>query len=482
MIRAIILLKNAVLLAVVLSSVSQAQTLTLPNQTGIRFFGARDTDGNYMNRTSVDGWIRARTPESDRDDTRWSSFYQSSDLTTTVADRHTTPHVITDGSAKTGAFIQLTKPVNITGSIIRLRVRSTDWKNLDEFSLILASDGTGFERTLTTDMTRVVVNPVDNTWIDITISVDQLERWGDPDIENITAVLWKSRAKNNETITTSIDHFAVERTDGTRIQEIDPVIPRPEMIRERDRRDWGISVNKTDYTTNTGKRYGGQGITALANYYNGKFSLVGELGVGQLNNHSNKNFLLGDVTATYRVSRNFSVFAGLNGDAVASDAALAVGATYTGVSLGAELSKDGLGGITGGVYQQWYSNSNVQQGFFAKVYAETLIEGVNVYVSTKQYTNSLPYNGLFYSPASYARYNIGVGYRLAPNEEWTLSGHADIGQAVAAGATSNVSSYRIAIDKTLVKNMSAGIAIGSDINPSNNYRYNYVMANFRYTF
>ena len=331
-------------------------------------------------------------------------------------------------------------------------------------------------------MTQVVVNPVDNTWIDITISVDQLERWGDPDTNNITAVLWKSRAKNNETIITSIDHFSVERTDGTSIQELDPVIARPLMIRERDRRDWGISVNKTNYTTDTGTRYSGQGITALANYHYDRFSLIGELGVGQLDNLSNKNFLLGDITAAYRVNGNFSVFAGLNGDLVASGAALAAGTTYTGISLGAELSKAGLGGITGGVYQQWYSNSNVQQGFFAKIYAETPIEGVNVYVSTKQYTNSLPNNGLFYSPASYARYNIGVGYRLALNEEWTLSGHADIGQAVATGTTSNVSSYRVAVDKTLVKNMSAGIAIGSDINPGNNYRYNYIMASFRYTF
>lgn len=473
---------TAVLLAVVLGGVAQAQTLTMPNQAGIRFFGARDTDGNTMSRTSVDGWVHARTPQSDRDDTRWGSFYESSDLTTTIINRHMIPQVITDGSAKTGAFIQLTDPVNITGGTVKLRVRSSDWKNLREFSLILSSDGTEFERTLTVDIARMVVSPVDNEWIDISIPVADLERWGTPDTDNITTVLWKSRARGDENITTSIDHFSVERTDGTRIQELDPVIARPLMIRERDRRDWGISVNKTNYTTDIGTRYSGQGITALANYHYDRFSLVGELGVGQLDNLSNKNFLLGDITATYRVNRNFSVFAGLNGDVVASDAALATGSTYTGVSLGAELFKEGLGGITGGVYQQWYSNSNVQQGFFAKIYAETPIDGVNLYVSTKQYTNSLPNNGQFYSPGSYARYNIGVGYRLALNDEWTLSGHADIGQAVADGARSNVSSYRVSIDKTLVKDMSAGVAIGSDINPGNNYRYNYVMATLRYTF
>ena len=473
--------KTVLFLALLVGFAAQAQTQPV-TQLGIRYLGAADTDGNTMSRASVDGWVHKRTPQSDRDDTRWNSYYESSDLTTIVTSKHTEPRVITDGSAKTGAYIQLATPVDITGGTIRLRVRSDDWKNLREFSLILSSDGAGFERTLTADMTQVVVNPVDNIWIDVVISVDRLERWNDPDTKNITAMLWKSRAKGDQTITTVIDHFAVERTDGTMIQELNPVIARPLMIRERDRQDWGISVNKTNYTTDTGARYSGQGITALANYHTDNFSLVGELGVGQLNNISNKNFLLGDMTATYRVNRNFSVYAGLNGDAVASDAALAVGATYTGVSLGAELFKEGLGGITGGVYQQWYSNSNVQQGFFAKVYAETPIDGVNVYVSTKQYTNSLPDNGLFYSPASYARYNIGVGYRLALNEEWTLSGHADIGQAVANGVTSNVSSYRVAVDKTLVKNMSAGIAIGSDINPGNNYRYNYVMANFRYTF
>jgi hypothetical protein len=474
-------MKNTVL-CVALMTVFAAHASVTPNQIGTRYLGAIDSDGNSMSRVSVDGWVHNRTPESDRDDTRWNSYYESSDLSTTITHRHTIPQVITDGSAKTGAYIEYSKPVDITNGVLRMRVRSTDWKNIKEFSLILASDGTKFERTLTADMTQVVVNPVNDTWIDIVLHVSALEQYNNPDVKNITAVLWKSRARGDQTITTVIDNFVVERQDGTLINELSTVIPRPEMIRERQRQDWGISVNKTQYTTDIGTAYSGQGITALANYHNGGFSLVGELGIGQLDNAPNKNFLIGDMTATYKINRNVSIYAGLYGDAIASDAGLAMAATFTGVSVGAEVSKENLGGISGGVYQQTYSNNNIQQGFVAKVYAETPITGVNVYVSTKQYTNSMPYNGLFYSPESYARYNIGVGYRLALTDEWTLSGHVDVGQALADGAWSDVNSYRVALDKTLVKNMTAGVAIGSDINPSNNYRYNYVMGTFRWTF
>ena len=473
-------LKNTVLSLALMTGFA-VQAGAVVNQAGIRYLGATDSDGNSMSRVSVDGWVHRRTPEADRDDTHWNSFYESSDLSTTIVGQHTIPRVVTDGSAKTGAYIEYTRPIDVTGGTVHLRVRASDWQNIKEFSLILSSDGTHFERTLTADMTQLVVRPVDGEWIDISVAVDRLERWGNPDLTAINAVLWKSRATGDQTITTEIDRVLIERS-GVMIDEANPQIARPQMIRDRQRQDWGVSVNKTNYTTDIGTRYSGQGITALANYYNGNFSLVGELGVGQLNNVSNKNFLLGDMTATYRINRNFSVYAGVYGDAVASDAGLAAGATFNGVSLGAEVSKDGLGGISGGIYQQTYSNANIQQGFVAKIYAETPIDGVNVYISTKQYTNSLPYNGLFYSPPAYARYNIGVGYRLALNEEWTLSGHADIGQAVAAGTWSNVNSYRVALDKTLVKNMSAGVAVGSDINPSNNYRYTYVQANFRYTF
>lgn len=469
-------------LALITGFAAQADGLsTMPNQAGVRYFGGADTDGNRMGRVSVDGWVHKRTPESDRDNTKWNSFYEASDLSTPVVNRHTQPRVITDGGAKTGAYIEYDKPINITDGTIKFRVRSSDWKNIREFSLIFSSDGAKFEKTLTADMTQLVITPVNDQWVDISVSVERLEKWGNPDLTHINAVLWKTRAREDQTITTEIAGLKIERY-GVDVAEVNTVIPRPDMIRERDRQDWGISVNKTRYVTDAGTTYNGQGLTALANYHTNNFSLVGELGVGQLNNRSNKNFLLGDMTATYKINRNFSVYAGVYGDAVASDAGLAAGATFTGVSLGAELSKEGLGGISAGVYQQTYSNDNIQQGFMAKVYADTPISGVNVYASTKQYTNSLPYNGLFYSPPSYARYNIGIGYRLALNEEWTLSGHADIGKALADGTWSNVNSYRVAIDKTLVKNMSAGVAIGSDINPSNNYRYNYVQANFRYTF
>lgn len=449
-----------------------------PNQAGIRWFGAVDSDGNKMNRTSLDGWIHNRTSNKTIIDTKWNSFYLSNDMNTSLINNQIIPNVVSNPGSRSGAFIKLDQSVDITDGVMIVRVKVSDWNQIKEFSLILSSDGTNFENTITADMTTLVKNKINDQWISVVVPVHQLERYQNPDITKINAVMWKVTDRGRQVVT-EVDGFSVIRDDHVIVNSI---IPPPEMIRERDRQDWGIGINQTNYVTDKNNRYNGQGLVMLANYNSGPFSLVGELGVGQLNNGPKKNFLLGDMTATVRINKNLSLYGGVYGDVVASDTGLADSATFTGFSIGTELSHDDVGGISFAGYQQNYSNNNIQEGFLAKAYLNTPIDGINVYVSTKQYVNSLPYNGLFYSPENYSRYNIGIGFRQPLGSEWTLSGHVDIGQALADGEWSNVNSFRISLDKTLVKNFTFGIAVGSDINPGNNYRYQYGQLVLRYTF
>ena len=239
--------------------------------------------------------------------------------------------------------------------------------------------------------------------------------------------------------------------------------------------NFGMSYAKTFYT-NPSAQYWANSVSLLANYWKEDNAVFGTLGVGVLNS---KAYLTGDMTAMRFLNKNFAASVGVYGDVVDSVAGLQNGITFTGVTTGLDAYND-FGGLVGSVRQSYYSNSNIQSGWFAKSYVN-VADGINVYVSTKQYHNSNPYNGYYYSPNNYARYNLGVGFRKL-FDNFTLAGFVEGGQANADSVWSNAGAWRVAIDSLPVRNWTIGAAGGSDINASNNYMYHYLDLHARYTF
>lgn len=147
----------------------------------------------------------------------------------------------------------------------------------------------------------------------------------------------------------------------------------------------------------------------------------GYAGVGQ---HNSGVYLLGDVGATYTLTKQVDIIGGVYADLVDSERGLDQATTYIGAYGGVDYHADPYGAVAL-VYQNDYSNNNTQLGVRTKVYY-SFIPGWHAYVKTKDYTNSNPWNGHFYSPDVYERRSVGVGWRLR-NSDWLYTGWVEAG-------------------------------------------------------
>lgn len=206
------------------------------------------------------------------------------------------------------------------------------------------------------------------------------------------------------------------------------------------------------------------------------YTLIGHAGVGQI--HS-KQFLFGDIELQKRLNKYVTVSAGFYGDVVDSVVGLDEGITVNGIVVGGEVSNE-YGGVAGNVRQAYYTNGNTQTGWFLKPYVN-VFEGVNVYVSTRQYTNSDPYNGDFFAPEDFERYNFGVGFRQRIYG-WVVSGFVEQGKAYIDGAKEDVEAWRFKAERPLADKWTGSVMAGEDVSANRNYIYNYFNISIRYDF
>lgn len=216
----------------------------------------------------------------------------------------------------------------------------------------------------------------------------------------------------------------------------------------------------------------GNNVTAVIRKIEHKYTVTGDLGIGSV---GGKEFFVGDATAAYNFRDGLSVYGGVYGDLVDSEEGIMRGITYTGWNLGVDMYTKYYGATTQ-VQQTYYSNNNKLQGVFAKFYV-TPLDGVSVYVSTRQKTNSKQDLGAFYSPEEYERYNVGLGFRrrLGPV---LVSGFAETGKIESDFEDGRGNAWRLSAQSYGLERLTWQLAISEDISDSTNYKYRMISASF----
>lgn len=220
----------------------------------------------------------------------------------------------------------------------------------------------------------------------------------------------------------------------------------------------------------------GESLSALLDLKLGKDKVFGDLGLGRV---QGETYFLGDLTWYKPLNTDLSVFAGINGDIVDSIQGVESGITQAGWNLGLDYEAKYLGGVLM-VRENYYSNNNTQQGFLAKIYVSP-VEGISVYMSTKQYTNSRANNGDFYSPDQYERYNLGLGYRRKIGAV-IASGFIETGKIYEDSDSGRGNAWRLSLASASIRPWHWQVSYTDDISESTNYKYRMILAEFRYSF
>lgn len=238
-------------------------------------------------------------------------------------------------------------------------------------------------------------------------------------------------------------------------------------------KDWGIGVSKTDYQTPTYNKTS-SGLLLIADYKRSNHSLVGNIGIGST---SGKNYLLGDITGSYTLNKNISLNASVFGDLIDSTKSLTNNIAARGLILGADLTHDQMG-LAAGSKTVWYSDQNKQQGYYLKPFY-SIADGVNVYMTKKHYTNSMPYNGLYFSPDVYDRSGMGISVRKRLGHA-TVYGFVEKTRIKTQFSNDSTTAWKLEVSSPVYDKVKTRVSAGKDYN--NGFYYKYLEFSIAYTF
>lgn len=238
------------------------------------------------------------------------------------------------------------------------------------------------------------------------------------------------------------------------------------------RDELGIRYTSVKYDTPVFDTVAGT-LTAILNKKLGRSKIFGELGAG---NHDGKTYFVGDATYSYNVNENLDVYAGVYGDLVDSVEGVQRGVTVRGWNAGVDYYTDHYGAVLS-VRESYYSNGNTQPGWLAKAYVN-ILPGLNAYVSTKQWTNSDPGNGDFYSPEDYERYNVGLGFRRRIGD-LVISGYVETGRIYEDGISGRGNAWRVSVSNAPERPTQWSLSYTQDVSEGSNYEYDMVLLEFR---
>ena len=244
-------------------------------------------------------------------------------------------------------------------------------------------------------------------------------------------------------------------------------------------KELGLVYTDTQYKTSSAEKYNAGTLSLVSDYKRDNYWIEGNAGISSMNS---KTYFTGDMTGhTYFWSPGikYDLMLGVYGDIVDSPLGLKNEITTTGVVGGAEVSGQG-GGLVALARIATYTNNNTQNGFFVKGYVN-IADGVNFYLSTKQYKNSSPFNGLYYSPDLYQRANAGLGFRKRI-DGLLVFGKVEFGKAKVSGVTTAVNAWNLNAEYKVGKQWVWTGALGSDVGSSDNYQYKYFNIKIEYLF
>lgn len=236
--------------------------------------------------------------------------------------------------------------------------------------------------------------------------------------------------------------------------------------------DLGIRYTSVNYDTPIFDTVAGT-LTAILNKKLGRGKVFGELGVGS---HDGDTYFVGDATYSYNVNENLDVYGGVYGDLVDSVEGVQRGVTLRGWNAGIDYYTDHYG-VVFSLRESYYSNGNTQPGWLAKAYVN-VYPGINVYVSTRQWTNSDPGNEDFYSPADYERYNVGLGFRQRLGNV-LLSGYLETGKIYEDDVSGGGDAWRVSISSLPEQPRHWSVSYTQDVSEGSNYEYDMLLLEFR---
>lgn len=238
-------------------------------------------------------------------------------------------------------------------------------------------------------------------------------------------------------------------------------------------KDWGVGISNTEYQTPTYNKTA-SGLLLISNYRKPTHSILGQIGVGTT---SGKTYLLGDITGTYNLNKNLVLNAGLFGDLLDSTNSLANNITVQGLNLGADINYEKFS-MAVGSKTVWYRNNNRQQGYYVKPFY-SVFDGVSVYLTKRHYTNSQPFNGLYFSPDVYDRSGFGIGVRQRFGQT-TVSGFVEKTKIKTQFSNDATTAWKLEITSPVNNRVKSKVTAGQDYNNGFNYRYLEVAVSYEF--
>ena len=239
----------------------------------------------------------------------------------------------------------------------------------------------------------------------------------------------------------------------------------------------GVSFTESTYTTPTSS-FGATTVSAIVDYKKGEYAVDGNAGVSMMV----KTYFTGDITGHRQVTIG-PVKADLGvtvyGDIVDSQVGLADKITYLGAALSGDISTDSFG-VAGDIRQTNYTNNNTKTGWSIKGYAP-IMDGVTIYLINKQYRNSNPFNGAYYSPESYRRTSVGMSFRQRFSDI-LISGKVEPGMTYTSDGRDSVYLWQLTAKYSVTSRLSINGTVGSDVDSASSYTFNHSSITVKYDF
>lgn len=191
-----------------------------------------------------------------------------------------------------------------------------------------------------------------------------------------------------------------------------------------------------------------------------------------------KRYVDGDINANYSVNDTVSVNLGVSADTIAGPTITPGTVNFNAATLGLEYNRGNFGALANTRYM-WRTDSNNQAGWLVKAWA-TVYPGVSVYVTHREFTNSMV-DPNYFSPLTYRRSGIGLTGRRAFGPVM-VSVNLEPGAARINGEPSNTKLYKVEANWKVAKNARIIYSLGRDYGANGAYVYTYNMLTFRASF
>jgi len=232
---------------------------------------------------------------------------------------------------------------------------------------------------------------------------------------------------------------------------------------------------------NSDSLFGGKAFSSPIGPINGEFEL------GKINLPANVR-TIGSVQVSGQPTRAVNYEVRDERNIVESFNGLNNRVTYSSRTFAIDYQFTPLINIAGVLGQLNFSDQNKRMLWKAKAtYVLSEEKGIRTYFKSTRYSNSVPYTGNYFSPASFQDYQIGFGFRRRLSIlRGVLSGYAEAGSQSADSVNSPIHGEQIKLEafpnRPWHYDVSIGIQTSAGTSGGANYEYRYAKASVVWPF